>query len=309
LANIGAGVSSPVFATPTHEVQVVRIGTKGTARTFGGMRRNPNAEYAVGLTRAFGGALIFAFPLTMTMEMWWLGFYMGRSQLLLFMTVNLVLLIGLSHFAGFEKTSLWSDDLMDAFAAFAIGAFASAAMLILFGIITSSMSTNEIVGKIALQSIPASIGAMLSRKQLGSREADAQAERNEAGYSGELFLMGVGALYLAFNVAPTEEMVLIAHKMSALHALALVFLSVAILHSFVYTVGFAGQKTAPEGASVGATLLHYSVVGYAIAVLVSLYVLWTFGRIEGVALFDGAKMVAVLGFPAAIGAALARLLV
>jgi hypothetical protein len=63
------------------------------------------------------------------------------------------------------------------------------------------------------------------------------------------------------------------------------------------------------GATFGSTLLHYSVAGYAIAVLVSLYVLWTFGRTEGVSLFDGAKMVAVLGFPAAIGAALARLLV
>jgi putative integral membrane protein (TIGR02587 family) len=273
------------------------------------MRRNPNAEYAVGLARAFGGALIFAFPLTMTMEMWWLGFYMDRGQLLLFMTVNLVLLVGLSHFAGFEKTSLWSDDLMDAFAAFAIGALASAAMLVLFGIITFNMSTNEIAGKIALQSIPASIGAMLSRKQLGTRETDAQDERNEAGYGGELFLMAVGALYLAFNVAPTEEMVLIAHKMSALHALALIFLSLAMLHAFVYTVGFAGQEAAPEGATFGTTLLHYSVAGYAIAVLVSLYVLWTFGRTEGISLFDGAKMVAVLGFPAAMGAALARLLV
>jgi putative integral membrane protein (TIGR02587 family) len=273
------------------------------------MRRNKNAEYAIGLARAFGGALIFAFPLTMTMEMWWLGFYMARSQLLLFMMVNLVLLIGLSHFAGFEKTSLWSDDLMDAFAAIAIGALASVAMLVLFGIIMPNMSTNEVAGKIALQSVPASIGAMLSRKQLGSREADVEDERNEAGYTGELFLMAIGALYLAFNVAPTEEMVLIAHKMTAIHALVLVVLSVAMLHAFVYAVGFAGQETAPEGATFGATLLHYSVAGYAIALLVSLYVLWTFGRTEGVSLFDGAKMVAVLGFPAAMGAALARLLV
>ena len=121
--------------------------------------------------------------------------------------------------------------------------------------------------------------------------------------------MTVGALFLAFNVAPTEEMVLIAHKMTALHALALVFLSVAMLHAFVYAVGFAGQETAPQGATFGATLLHYSVAGYAIALIVSLYVLWTFGRIEAVSLSDGAKMVAVLGFPAAMGAALARLIV
>ena len=273
------------------------------------MQQHRNAEYGKGLARAFGGALIFAFPLTMTMEMWWLGFYMDRGQLLLFMLVNLVLLIGVSHFAGFEKTSLWSDDVMDAFAAFGIGALASLAMLGVFGIITPNMSANEIAGKIALQSVPASIGAILSRKQLGARESDTDDERNEAGYAGEMFLMAVGALFLAFNVAPTEEMVLIAYKMTAWHALALIFLSIATLHAFVYAVGFAGQETAPQGTSFGATLLHYSVAGYAIATIVSLYILWTFGRTDAVSLFVAAKMVAVLGFPAAMGAALARLIV
>ncbi len=32
-----------------------------------------NKAYAVGLARAFGGAVIFAFPLMMTLEMWSLG--------------------------------------------------------------------------------------------------------------------------------------------------------------------------------------------------------------------------------------------
>ncbi len=33
-------------------------------------------DYAVDLLRAFGGAIIFAFPLLMTMEMWSRGFTM-----------------------------------------------------------------------------------------------------------------------------------------------------------------------------------------------------------------------------------------
>jgi putative integral membrane protein (TIGR02587 family) len=124
-----------------------------------------------------------------------------------------------------------------------------------------------------------------------------------------MFLMAVGALFLAFNVAPTEEMPLIAHKMTPWHALALVFVSIGLLHAFVYAVGFAGQQTAPEGARFGSMLLHYSIAGYGIALLVSLYVLWTFGRTDGVTAAEVAQMIVVLGFPASLGAALARLIV
>ena len=68
-----------------------------------------NKAYAIGLARAFGGAVIFAIPLLMTMEMWSLGFTMGRGRLLLFMTINFAILVGLSYFAGFEKTFSWKE--------------------------------------------------------------------------------------------------------------------------------------------------------------------------------------------------------
>ena len=273
------------------------------------MLDSKNTAYAKGLGRAFGGAIIFSFPLAMTMEMWWLGFYVDRWRLLFFVALSVVILGGISRFAGFEKTSWWSDDVLDGFAAFGVGALTSLMMLVLFGVITMDMSVNEIAGKAALQAVPASIGAVLSRKQLGERERDKQDERTRAGYPGQLFMMGVGALFLAFNVAPTEEMMLIAYKMTGWHALSLVLASIFLLHAFVYGVGFAGQESAPKGATWVSTLVHYSVAGYGIAVLVSLYVLWTFGRTDDASIISIAQMVAVLAFPAAIGAAVARLIV
>ena len=77
-----------------------------------------NKDYAIGLGRAFGGAILFAVPLLMTMEMWWLGFSMVRGRLLLFMSLNFAILVGLSYFAGFEKTFSWKEDVLDALAAF-----------------------------------------------------------------------------------------------------------------------------------------------------------------------------------------------
>jgi len=156
--------------------------------------------------------------------------------------------------------------------------------------------------------VPASIGAMLARKQLGQKDPPEEERRQRSSYAGELFLMMAGALFVGFNVAPTEEMVLIAFKMSPWHTMGLVLLSVGLLHVFVYTVGFAGQESRGDDA-VRDVLLRYTVAGYGIALLVSLYLLWTFERTGGLAPMQLVSAMAVLGFPASLGAATARLIV
>jgi putative integral membrane protein (TIGR02587 family) len=270
-----------------------------------------NRDYAMGLARAFGGALLFGLPLLMTMEMWALGFHTHPARLLLFLLVNFLILVGLSRFGGFERTVTLFDDALDALAAVGVGILASAAILALLGILTVDMRLDEIAGKVAVQAVPCSFGAMLARKQLGGGESDEdeiQAQRT-AGYAGQLFLMLAGALFLAFNVSPTEEMILISYMMAPWQALLLVLLSILALDAFVYGIGFAGGRERPEGPHRGGNFLRFSLVGYGIALLVSLYVLWTFGRTDGVPLAQVAMTVAVLAFPAAIGAAIARLVV
>ncbi len=268
-----------------------------------------NREYARGLARAAAGAMIFAFPLLMTMEMWWLGFYLPPLRLFLFLLLTLILLVPLSRFVGFERTDTLLDDVLDGLVVFAIGAIISALLLAIFGIITVSMPASEIIGKIAVQTAPASIGAALARGQFGGGDSAGEEDKKAGSYHEELFLMLVGALFLAFNVAPTEEMILIAFKMTPWHALALIFLSILVLHAFVYALGFRGQEPAPEGSSIMQCVINFSIVGYGIALLVSLYVLWTFGRTDGASLSQIAMMTVVLGFPSALGAASARLIV
>jgi uncharacterized membrane protein len=51
------------------------------------------------------------------------------------------------------------------------------------------------------------------------------------------------------------------------------------------------------------------VSGHALALLISLYVLWTFGRVAGTAWAEVVRMMIVLRFPAAVGAAGVRLIV
>lgn len=271
----------------------------------------PDRAYAMGLARAFAGAIIFGLPLLMTMEMWFLGIALHPGRLLVFLAVNFVILVGLSRFGGFERTDSLAEDVMDALAACGVGIVGAAAVLGLLAIVGGAMPLDEIAGKVAIQSVPMSFGAMIARKQLsgGGEPADEEAALRGAGYGGQLFLMAAGALFLSFNVAPTEEMVLIAYMMSTWHLLALILASMLLLHLFVYRVGFAGQETHPEGAGTVRTALHYTVPGYGIALAVGLYVLWTFGRTDGTAVDQVAATMAVIAFPGALGAAIARLVV
>jgi putative integral membrane protein (TIGR02587 family) len=269
-----------------------------------------NRHYAHGLARAFGGALIFSFPLLMTMEMWSLGFTITPVRLMVFLALSLPLLFGLSYYAGFRKTYGPRDDALDALAAVAVGFVTVSVLLSLFGVLRLGQAADEIVGKLSVQVVPAAIGALLARKQLAAASdeaADEPMEENDRDtYGSELFLMAVGSLFVAFNVAPTEEMVLIAYKMTPWHALALMALSIGLLHVIVYSLGFAGQHPHDRPAVAFA---HFTLPGYAIALLIALYTQWTFGHLDGEGSSQFMMTTAVLAFPAALGAGAARLLV
>ena len=268
-------------------------------------------RFFVGLARAFGGAVFFSLPLLMTMEMWWLGFYLDRWKLLAFMVLMVPMLIVLDHYSGFQETTSWAEDVEDGIIAYGVGLVTAFAVLLLFGIIDFNQPMREIVGKVAIESVPAGFGAVLANSLLAApgHGDDPQEERKEdAGYWAEVFFMVAGALFLAFNVAPTEEMMLIAFMMTPWHAAALVIASLLMVHAFVYASGFRGTPGAPEGTPPWSLFLRFSVVGYAAALLVSAYVLWTFGRFADGALASHVMMTVVLGFPAALGAAGARLI-
>lgn len=262
------------------------------------------------LARAAGGALIFALPMLMTMEMWSLALYMSGWRLAFLTLLFFPALVALSHFSGFEPTFELQEDVLDALAAFAVGFLISLLVLILLGVLEIGMSAGEVVATATLQAVPASLGALLALGQFGSREDQiAQGPRaHRATYRADLFIMAVGALFLAFNLAPTEEMLLIAQKMTPWHTAALAVVSVSVMHAFVYAVGFRGQAEFPEGASFVRVFLRFSVAGYGIALLISAYILWTFGRTDGLPAGEILSAAVVLAFPAATGAAAARLI-
>lgn len=280
--------------------------------------RTTSREYAEGLGRAFVGAILFALPLFMTMEMWWFGFTLDRMRLAMLLAGAFPLLVGLCHVAGFERGAGLADDVLDSFAAFAVAVVSAALVLTLFGVIAPGQPEEEVIGKIAVAAFPASIGALLTDKQLSDSDSDSDSEddqgafdesSNQRGYLGRLFILMVGALFVALNVAPTEEIVLIALQTNAWQAGLLACVTLALLHGLLFWVEFPGRAARKGDANFWSVLIRFSCAGYGVCVLSSAALLWLFGRLDDVSAIEGLEFVIVLSFPAVIGAGLAHFVV
>lgn len=265
-------------------------------------------RFAYGLARAMAGGIIFALPIFMTEEMWRLGLTIPPARMALLLLVAIPLLFGLSRLSGFERTEAWLQDLVDVFVAFAVGIAASALVLAMLGRLSPDLSLRGVTGMLALHAVPASMGALLAQSQFGQHDDRDTISNGSSNYWMELLLMASGALFLGFNVAPTEEVLIIAHGMSALLLLVLTLLSLLAMHAFVYAVEFRGQEAIPEGGSPARAFVLLTVTGYALVLCMSAFVLWTFGRIDGLGTMPSVGAVVVLAFPSAIGAAAARLI-
>ncbi len=271
-----------------------------------GEGRTAERVIPLGLLRGAGGALIFSLPMLMTMEMWQLGVTLDHWRLLLLLVSGIPLLILLSREIGFESTSNWHQDVRDVTIAYGIAIMTSASIMTVLAIFSSPPYPDDIAGKIAIQTMPAALGAMLARAQFGDDGADT-ADKDET-FSGEMIIMAAGALFLSLNVAPTEEMQLISYRMTPWHALALIPLSLSLMHGFVFAAAFSGGSEIAPHTPWWSAFLRFTVSGYVVALAISFAVLWVLGQLDGMSVGRALRVTVVLGFPAAIGAAAARLI-
>ncbi len=276
------------------------------------------SHYWKGIARGFGGALLFSLPLYMTMEMWWLGFYMSPLRLAALLLFGMPLLVGLASISGIQQSNGFREALLGGLTAYGIGLVSSAVLLTVIGVIGGTDPLSDVAGRIGVQALPAGIGASLARSQLGDTGSQArQKEQRSSGepqihggaYTAELFLMLAGSIYVAFNVAPTQEMNLLSYIARPVHVLATAVLTIVVMHAFVYAMEFRGAPYGGSDTRWWSLLLRYTVPGYVIALVTSGVLLWVFGRMENSVLEWVVLRSVVLGLPAGLGAAAARLVV
>lgn len=265
-------------------------------------------EKAVGkdLGRAFAGGLLFALPVLMTMEMWRVGVAIPPSRLALLVVVSVVLVVGLAHHFGFlagGRVGAAGAGLEGA-TALLVGLAAAGVVLLLMSVVQPLQSWREALSVVAVEALPAAVGASFARSMLG--EGSRRGGQRQA-YHQELLVMTAGVVVFVSSIAATEEVVLLAAKMSALDALGLAAFTLVVMHGFVYAFEFKGSPPARGG--FGRAFLAFTVVGYVLALAVSAYLLWTFGRYSGTGLQASVLQMVVLALPGGLGAGAARVVV
>lgn len=264
----------------------------------------------VGLGRAIGGSIIFSLPMMMTMEMWWIGFYISPLRLACLILFSLPLFYRISTMIGFRRSKTFWDNAIDVLVSYAVAFLTTGIVLSALGVIQWDMDPGSAYSILLLQAVPGSLGALLARNIVseGSNAEDEAQEKEGRNYKDDLTILATGALFLAFNLAPTEEMVLLSYKMTTWHALILLLLTLIVMHAFAV----ASSKCSPTQLSSWPT--HWGIFvritssGYLIAFLISFFMLWVFESLADKSFYNAVKGIIVLGFPAGIGAAASRMI-
>jgi putative integral membrane protein (TIGR02587 family) len=264
-----------------------------------------------GYARGFAGGLLFSLPLLYTMEVWWAGFLAEPWRLLSLLAFTFLLLLGYNRFAGFRRDSTWAEVAVDALDELGLGTLIAALLLLLLGQIGPGVGFDETVGKVVVEAAVVAIGFSVGKAQLGGggdRDigSDAPNARTPA-VVGQAVIALCGAVLLAANVGPTEEIVQIAVESGPLRLLALAALSFLLAGAMLF---FTEVRSTHHLAGVrgSADILLEISVTYAVALLASAAILGFFGRYHGVALDVCVAETVVLGLPAALGASTGRLL-
>jgi putative integral membrane protein (TIGR02587 family) len=247
------------------------------------------------------------------MEVWWTGFLARPARLLAYFLAGFLLLFAYNRYGGLRKDASWLEVGFEAVEEMGLGLLIAALVLWLVGQIDADMPRSELLGKVVVEGVTMAIGVSVGAAQLGGQrkggggDQGMEGEEERAiGFSGQLALAACGAILLASNVAPTEEIVTIAVETSAWRLVGLALLSLGLTAVILFYSDFRGAHR--MGERVPATVLSRTVIHYAVAIAASAFVLWFFDRFSGVSAAIGAAQVVVLGVAASLGAAVGRLL-
>ena len=263
-------------------------------------------EYARGVI----GGLLFSLPLLYTMEVWWAGFIARPLRLLIYLLAGFLLLFAYNRYAGLHEDAGWTEVAFEAVEEMGLGLLVSAGILWLIGQIDSGMPLSEVLGKVVVEGVPAAIGVSVGSAQLGGEGKGGQGmkgDKEKIGLSGQIALGLCGAVLFASNVAPTEEIIQIAIESTRWRLLGLALLSLLLGGIILFYSDFTGSRPLRSGDGLG-TVLSLSVISYAVALCASAFILWFFGRFDGVSLATGIAQTVTLGVASSLGASAGRLL-
>ena len=270
------------------------------------------------IIRGACGGFLFGIPLLYTMEVWWIGSLVKPQLMMMAIALMFIVVYLLNQTEGFRKRRyswLALQAAMDTVEAIAIGLACSAFVLLLLRELTPETSLKESLGKIIFESVPFALGVALANQLLGDTRngnAEAQATNNKgdelhatfADVGGTL----IGATIIAFNIAPTDEIPMLAAAASPLWQLAMIATSLLISYGIVFQAGFSDQQKRKQQKGIFQLPSSETIMSYLVSLLASAFMLWFFQKLT---FSDPWTMwldhTLMLGLPATIGGAAGRL--
>ena len=280
-------------------------------------------EFQAILQGAVGGFL-FGIPSLYTVEVWSIGEATNPRWLLLVLTVTLVGVGLLTQVEGFRQTlSLQPlEAFLETIEAVAIGAVCAALALALLCRITLDTPLSEALGKVVFETVPFALGVALARSTLqGNRGRD---RRTTAPISRRLSSLSrvnlrdalvdfdaalIGAVLVAFSIAPTEEVPLLASSLPPLWPLLILAASLGLSYAIVFASGFTDRVERRQRGLLFSPITE-TLVAYLVALLVSVLMLVLFQQLNPSDPWsEWLSDVLILGLPASIGGAAGRILI
>lgn len=267
-------------------------------------------EYA----RGIAGGLIFSMPLLYTMEVWWIGLSADPLRLAGSMVVTFLLLLGYNRYVGLRSDAGWREIMIDSVEEMGIGIVTAAGVLLLLGRIGPHTPTEELMGKVIVEAMTIAIGVSVGTAQLGSKEEDDGEDTGMSGdhhhrmtFGAQLTIAFCGAVLFAMNIAPTEEVLLIASEISPWETLLVAVVSLCIGIGILYYIDFTGSRRFVADGGRWKVPMG-GIVMYAIALAASTLALWFFGQLDNQGNEIRVAEIVVLGLVSTLGSSAGRLL-
>ena len=274
--------------------------------------------------RGLASGFLVGTPVVFTVDSWWLGDQIGPLDALLLLGFAYVLNLAAVYWIGFRRGRRrgW-DYAADALEALAISIVALVIVLWTLGQLGDDQAPSVALGRIAVASAPVAIGVSIANHLMRRNASrfdpdvgDATALRFRGGELPgrqtllELAAAAAGALFLCLSIVPVDDLSPITTEVPLRNLPWVIVLSILVSYIVVFAAGFAGERKRQTSQGALQHPFTETVVAYVIALVVSLTVLWLFGRIESDSGFlEIYSRTILLAFPASMGAAAGRLAV
>ncbi len=282
------------------------------------------------ILRGAAGSFLFGIPLLYTVEVWAIGSSTDPLRLLVVQAATFVVVLLLTQIEGFRRSLSINpiETVLESIEALGIGIVCAAIALVLLRRITLETPLSEALGKLIFEGVPFSLGVTLARSTLERRRSEQRRTSNSttsvlpaAAVSvrdalnktlsdtlADIDATIIGAIVIAFSIAPTEEIAIIAAGLPALWLLLIMAASLLISYIIVFASGFTDRR---ERAQRGLLLspVTETLVAYIVVLLASALMLIFFQQLSSNDPWqEWLSNIIVLGLPASVGGAAGRIL-